>query len=150
MSNITTVYNAIQTTIAALFPSKYELSDPSVIDNNDTASLANGYGIDFGSALNSNRVIGCVYSIQRTINITVTRQFLGGHKSNTLLDDANKLLLEDLHLLIKEFEKNNVIGGAVANRKFISDGGIERVFGENKTFIMIRAQFQIEYSEDLN
>lgn len=150
MSNITNVYNAIHTAVSTLFPTKYELSDPKTIENNDTASLANGYGIDFGAAINTNRQLGCFYAIRRDITITVTRQFLGGHKSSTILDNTNKQLLEDLHVLVKEFEKNQLIATEVSNYRYISDSGIERIFGDNKTFVMIRALFQIEYTENTN
>jgi hypothetical protein len=150
MTNISNIYDAIQTEVALIFPTKTELSDPRLIENNDMVSLSNGYGIDFGPAINTNRQLGCFYSIRREITITVTRQFLGGHKSNTIYDTTNKNILEDLHLLIKLFEKNEIIANEISNYKFLSDGGIERVFGENKNFVMIRAIFQIEYTEDTN
>ncbi|MGV8130801.1 MAG: hypothetical protein ACP5N7_01735 [Candidatus Pacearchaeota archaeon] len=149
-TKITTIYDAIHTWIATLFPTKYELSDPSNIENNDFVSLENGYGISFNSATNTTRMLGCQYTLMRDITITLTTKFIGGHKSISISDTTTKSLLEDLHLLIKDWDKNEVILGAISNRKFLGDNGIERVFGDNKTFIMIKANFQIEYTEDLN
>lgn len=148
-TTITTIYDAFVTQMATLFPSKYRLSDPLVIENNDEAALANGYGLHFSTATNSLRLVGCQYSVEREVLITLTNQFYGTHKSTTQLDTTYKTLFEDLHILINDFTKNATISGVTTKRDYISDNGVERIFGDTKTFLMIQAIFRIEYFETL-
>lgn len=153
MSKASDVYDAIYTVVSGLFTSVSgyrELSDPVLIDNNDEMSLAKGYSVYFGVASNTNRQLDCKYSIQRDVMITLTRAVRGTHKDVAAMKTIDKALLEDQHLLIKNFEQNYNIGTVTARRDFVTDGGIERVLGENKMFTMIQTVFQIEYFEDLN
>lgn len=94
-------------------------------------------------------MITTINIIEREIIITLTKVFLGGHKSNSIYDSTNKAMWEELHTVIREFSNNNVINTVAPKRDYISDGGLERVFGENKSFLMIRCSFQFEYFEDL-
>lgn len=148
MSNITDIYNAIVTQVATLFPNKRELSDSLIIDNNDELALEDGYGIYFGPATNTLRQIGCKFSIRRDIIITLTQSVRAGHKSITKIQTAEKALLENHFTLINDFSKNENIGAVVSKRDYISDTGLERVFGERRNFIMIESIFAIEYFED--
>ncbi len=148
-TTISNIYDAIHSSIASLFPSKSELSDPINIENNDELSLSDGYGIYFGPANNSFRIVGCKYSLQRTITVTLTKVVYAGHKNITLFESKEKDLLEDQHTLINDFSKNENIGSVVIARDYISDNGIERILGDTKNFVMIQSTFKIEYFETL-
>jgi hypothetical protein len=150
MSTISTIYDTIQTTVATLFPLKLELSDPLNIENNDDKTLANGYGIQLGSAVNSNRQLCNTYSVQRDFIVTITMLNAATHKSITIFDASNKTLLEDLHLLIQTLAKeNSAIRNVNGIVDWISDGGIEKYNGESREFLIIRATFRLEYFESL-
>lgn len=149
MSQISTIYDAIGTVITTLFPTKKELSDPVIIENNDELTLQNGFGIYFGAAVNTNRIVGNQYSIERDVIVTLTKAMRGGHKDNAILKTNDKAMFEDQHILIKDFCSNNNIVLVSVNRNFISDTGITRIIGEYKTFFMIQTTFKIEYFESL-
>lgn len=149
MSAISNIYDAIKTRVATIYPTKRELSDSLFIDNNDELSLNDGYAIHFGTGVNTNRQLGCQYSLQRVITITLTRLIKGTHKDIDKIETIEKLILEDHILLVKDFTENENIGAVVVKRDYVTDGGIERVFTDKKNFIMMETTFQIEYFEDL-
>lgn len=150
MSTVSTIYDALQTQVAALFPNKLELSDVINIENNDDKTLADGYGIQLGASTNSNRQICNTYSVQRDFIITITSLNAGNHKSNNIFETTSKTLLEDLHLLIKNVSENAAIRSTNAIIDWNSDGGIEKFNGESRQFLIIRATFRLEYFESLN
>lgn len=134
--------------MTTVFPAKWRLSDSQVVENNDEASLNDGWSVYIGAGTNTNRTMDCKYSLSREVSIVLTKAFYGGHKSTTILDTTSCLLLEELHTLI-DYNLNNQITGTNIAFSYISDNGLERVFGESKTFIMLRASFQVEYFEDI-
>ena len=150
MSQVSTIYDNIQTAVAALFPSKLELSDPLIIENNDEKSLANGYGIHLSSATNTNRTLCDDYWVSREFVITLAKINAGTHKSNTIYDNTNKAILEELHVLIQTVNSNTAIRNSVSLIEWVSDGGIERLSGDSKQFLIIRATFRLEYRESLS
>jgi len=149
MSQISTIFDNIQTAVSTLFPLKLELSDPVVIENNDEKTLANGYGIHMSGATNSNRVLCNQYTVEREFVITITKLNAGTHKSNTIFESTIKSLLEELHLLIQTVNENTAIRNSVSIIDWVSDGGIERFSGDSKQFLMIRSIFRLEYFESL-
>jgi hypothetical protein len=148
-SQISTIYDNIDNAMAALFPNKLEMSDPLSVENNDEKTLADGYGIHIGSALNSNRQLCDSYSVSRDVIITLSKLNAGTHKSLSVFDDTNKDLLEELHLLIQTINSNVAIRESVSIIDWISDGGIERYLGESRQFLIIRSTFRLEYIESL-
>jgi hypothetical protein len=137
------------TVITTLFPNKKRLSDSFNIENNDEYQLADGVGMYFGSGINSSRIMTCQYTLNRNVIITLTKAVYGGHKSLSILETAEKALLDDQHSLIKEIERNLLLDNSSPNRKYISDNGVERIIGDSKTFIMMQTVFTIEYLESL-
>lgn len=150
MSQITTIYDNIHAAMSALFPSKLEMSDPVVIENNDGATLDDGYGIAISSGVNTNRQLCDSYSVERTFTITLSKLNPGTHKSITIYDNTSKALLEELHLLIQNINSNVAIRNSVSVIDWLSDGGIERFSGDSKQFLIIRATFKLEYFESLS
>lgn len=148
MSNITTIYNSLISMMTTVFPNKMRLSDAQISENNDEMALADGWSLYIGAGTNTNRTFDCNYSLSRDVSITLTKAFYGGHKATTILDTTSIALLEELHTLI-DYNLNNQIAGTNIAFNFIGDNGLERVFGESKTFIMIKANFQVEYFENV-
>lgn len=149
MSQISTILDNIQTSVAALFPSKLEMSDPQNVENNDEKTLADGYGVHISSGINSNLMLCDQYSVEREFIITLSRLNAGTHKSNSIYESTIKLLLEDLHLLIQEISSNIAIRNSTSTIDWVSDSGIEHFAGENKQFLIIRATFRLGYFESL-
>lgn len=134
--------------MTTVFPNKLRLSDAQVSENNDEMALSDGWSIYLGTGTNSNRTFDCKYSLVRDVSITLTKAFYGGHKATAILDTTTLALLEELHLLI-DYSLNNQIAGTNIAFNFLGDNGLERVFGESKTFIMVKANFQVEYFESV-
>jgi hypothetical protein len=150
MSQASLIYDEINNMLALLFPTKKQLSDGFILENNAELELENAYGLYFGPALNTKRLVGCQFSAQRQIQITITQAVRGGHKSLDITKGVEKDIFEDHYLLIKEFAKNQNLNSLSVKRDFVSDNGIERIFGEQKNFLMIQSLFEIEYFENLN
>lgn len=149
MSQISTIYDNIQTAMATLFPTKLEMADPLNPENNDEKTLANGWGVHIGFASNTNRQLCDTYSLSRDIIITISKINAGSHRSLSIFDNTNKALLEELHQLIQTINSNTAIRNSVSVIDWISDNGIERFSGESKQFLIIRATFRLEYFESL-
>lgn len=150
MSQASLIYDEITSLMAALFPTHTQLTDGFIIENNAELDLDLSYGIYFGPALNTNRLIGCQFSAQRQVSLTLTRVVRAGMRSLGKIQDVEKQLLEDHYTLIKNFAKNENLDTLAVKRSYISDNGIERIFGEQKNFLMIQSIFEVEYFEDLN
>lgn len=147
---ISSIHDELYTMMSTLFPTKKVLADSLNIDNNDELFLSDGYAIYISNGVNTRRVDGCVASMQRQVTITLTKATYADHKDITKIKSCEKTLLEDHWTLVKDFSKNDSYTNlASTNRNYISDGGIERVFGESRSFITIKTQFELEYFESL-
>ena len=149
MSQTSNIYGAVNTLMTTLFSDKKQLSDSLNIENNDDLFLADGYAIYFGPAVNTRRMVGCKFSVSRSISITLTKAIRGTHKDLTKIKAGEKSLLENQFTLIKDFSQNQIISDVSSKRNFVSDNGIERVFGDDKHYLMIETIFDIEYFENL-
>lgn len=155
MSNITTGFDAIKARLEALFTSGagyYQLSNPYDVDENTTSALQKGWGIAIGSASNTNRQLSCNLSLQRTMTIVLTRRRYANELDTVPKETAEKQLLEDQYILIKDLEKAIALNSAVSGLtrfQYTSDGGIESVI-EGDAFIKLVTDFEMEYFEDLN
>jgi hypothetical protein len=150
MSNISTFYDTILTRTAAVLPAAYQkLSNPYQIDQNQEMALRAGYGIAVGPAENTNRQIDCNLSIKRTITVTLTRKHFATELNRTDKEAAEKQLLEDQLLLVKEFEKDpmSVYSNNVTKFVFVGDNGIESVFDQKNDFLKLTMSFDSEYFE---
>lgn len=148
MTVVSNVYDAIRTAVQTLFPNKRELSDAIVIDNNDDLTLNDAYGIHFAFGNNTFRLVGCRYSLQRSVSIILTRMIRGTHKDIAKIIEIEKYLLEDQRTLVADFSENQNIGAVTIKRNYVSDGGIERIFTDKKNYIMIETTFEVEYLDD--
>lgn len=150
-TTISNIHDELYILMGTLFPAKKALADPFNIYNNDEFFLADGYGIYIGSAVNTHREVACRLSISRQIMITLTKAPYAGHKDLDKLKLAEKNLLEEHLTLINDFAKNDAYATIrTIKRNYINDGGIERVFGESRSFLSIKTIFEIEYFENLS
>lgn len=149
-TTISNIYDELYLLLPALFPSKKALADSYNIYNNDEFFLADGFGIYVGPASNTRREVACRLSISRQITITLSKAPYAGHKDLDKIKIAEKALLEEHLTLVKDFSKNNTYPYLTSvKRNFIGDSGIERVFGESRSYLSIRLTFEIEYFENL-
>lgn len=151
MSKISLIHDAIYTLLGTtLFPTKLELSDALILDNNPDLVKSNGYGASFEEATNTERFTSCQFSIARNVNIVLTKEVYASQSDNSAFKVAEKELLEDQYALLNEMEKNDTIDSLVINRKYLNDSGLQRLLDSDgyKQFLVINTTFEIEYTEN--
>lgn len=149
MSKIADIYDAMNTRIAALLTTHTRLLNPYKVDENPSPFLKAGYGVALGSAENSKRMIYPKLSMRRVMTVVLTRKFYATEANVTAKASAEKQLLEDQLLVIKDFEANGALNATAFKTEFVSDGGIEYVSTDTDQFITTQTVFSVEYLEDL-
>jgi len=148
MSNITAIFDVIDSTLDAMFlPTSKKLVNPYVPEQNDDKSLARGFGFYIGSGVNTNRQLGCFASIRRYVTIINTIVNRGTERDIVIRQTSEKQLLEDQFKLIKELENDPSLSAVVAKMVYLSDNGIEQVYGQDNNYLMIQTTFEMEYLE---
>ncbi len=152
MSNISDAYVAIKAYVQNILPTHQLLPNPYNLQQNPMIYLDQGVGIAFGPAENRESNMDCLVSLRRTVTISVTRKFNATNLNRTNKEDSEKLLLEDLYLLINEVQKYPQIDayGPVTEFSYTDDGGIEQVFDERQDYIVLRCNFDLIYYEKNN
>lgn len=152
MSDITDVYTALQTRLAAIYPNHRRLTNPYKIDQNAETNLFLGYGVQVLPGENSKRNISCKISIQRTFLVILVRKFRSLELDRIGKETTEKALLEDQFLLIKDIESDPNLGvpTIVARAEWLNDGGISFVFGDKDSYMKLENTVEVEYFEDLN
>jgi hypothetical protein len=157
MSNLSNFYDTLKSRLAVIYPQNsgyYLLSRPFEVEKNDELKLNKGYGLVMGpGAPANNREIGCNVEVVRQITIVNTRHAPALELDRDKKFSAEKSLLEDQLLILKEFETNfgayYSAGNLVADINYDSDNGIELVFPTREDFIVIRTTFRFRYKEAL-
>lgn len=158
MTSISKAYDALIAQIEITLPSHIELINPYRPELNDFLTYDAAWGLGFLDGQNSNREIGCNYTIRRNFSLILTRKIFKGDLSrsvNSVTERRNseKQLFEDLHLIVKDIENSATLNqGAdseIAWCRFISDSGLEFIDGDKNNLVMLRAIFEIEYFEPL-
>lgn len=148
-TNISTIFDAISAKLNTIYSTTHKkLTNPYVAEENDEKTLSRGYGFFLGSGTNTNRQMECMASISREVNFINTIINRGTDRDTDIRQTAEKTLLEDQFLLIKELEKEPTISLVVAKMIYLSDNGIEQVYGKENNYLMIQSIFEIEYLEE--
>lgn len=147
MTQISTIVDAFYTKVADLLPNHKELRNTKRLDQNDTLYLSKGFAISFGPMENSKRYISCKISLKREVTITNTMQVFATDRDVTSRKTVEKSLLEDAYTLIHWVEDDPTINDTLTQCQFVSDNGIEEVFNEQGSFLMIQSLFTFEYFE---
>ena len=150
MSAISNVYSTMLTRIAAAISlaSQDRIPNPYRLELNGGPYLARGFAVLIGPAVNTNRVIGSKVSIQRQMDVVLTRQFFALASDPAAKSETELALLEDQILIIKDFESDSTLDGTVAKTSYAGDSGIQSILGDDEQFISVTTSFQIEYFEN--
>jgi len=150
MSNITTIYDLFVTRLGVIYPSHSKLTNPHKIEENNDMLLKLGYGLRMGPGLNTKRHLACKASIEREITIVFTRKHFALEQTLTPKQTVEKALLEDQFLLIKDVETYpDLENTVIAKIEYVSDRGIEFIYGDKDNFIQLETVFNFEYFEFL-
>lgn len=151
MSNVTPIYDAIKVAIEGIFTgvdSKVKIPNPYLLEENPLGLLKNSYGIAVGAS-ESPPFEFCSTLQRRAFDIVLMRELVRLDSDTTIFENTEKLLLEDLKLLIDRFELPDQIGveSNIENIDVGSCTGIEYLAGDDERFITITQTFFISWSE---
>jgi hypothetical protein len=149
MSNITTVFNNLVTFMGTELSDHFRLNDPYNIEENPEQYLRKGWGIQIDDGVDTNRCISPEYYLGRTFTLVITRESLAKDSDPARRETSKLDLLEDLHILIAGAVSENTLYQSAVNFKYISDGGLQEVFVNDKPYNFIQANFLVEYSQTI-
>lgn len=151
MSKISDIFDDMNSEIAALLPGATQFPDVLSLDTQPTGYLTFGFGVVFGPAVNTNRELGCKLSIQRSMAVVLTR-LIGATDTDTgAFSAAQKQILEDQFLLIRNWEQEVTLANGKAKILFSGDGGLEVLSTQDQAgrFFVLTSDFSVEYFEDI-
>ena len=152
MSILSDIYDEIVSVLETNYPDHNKLTNPYSIEENNEQALRQGYGLAVGPSQNTQRFTGCKMSIAREFRVIFTRQVYALEQDIDAKQEADKQLMEDQRLLIKEIEKDpqlDVGSNGLTKFVFTEDTGIEYVHPEKQSFIKLETIFIMEYIENL-
>ena len=146
---ITTFYDALYSSITTAFPTKTEITNPYNIESNDDQELVNGFGIAFNDSSRPNDFGTGLRSLDRDIELVLTRRLLSTKKDKVPRHVAEKQLLEDQKTAIEAVLTNNTIRNNIFNIDVNDDQGIEMIFNDKDNFLMLRTRFIAKFQYDI-
>jgi hypothetical protein len=147
-TKFTLVYDDIRNKVKALWPTKVEVNNPYIIEDEADIRLKDSFGIAIGAGSNTNRVICGSSSTTRSFNIAIVKKHSSPSEEISARVIAEKALLNDLFDLQKYFD-SNPSSDNIINIRYVNDNGIEFLNGDRFGYLMLRSTFEAEYSENL-
>lgn len=147
-TNISNIYDAIQTRLASLYPTGSRLLNPYQVNDNPDLLLQFGYGCSIQNASSNRRLLSNQLSLTRQFKIVNTRKFFALQTDPASKGVTEKQLMEDQMLVIKDFEKETTINGTAIMTNYVSDSGVRPVSGQTDKFLCVETFFAIDYFEN--
>ncbi len=150
MSNISTIYDAYRTEIAAVLTSHVEIVNPYVPDASPDFDYKIGWGVGVGPANNPENTASCRYRIQREFVVTITRRLYLTAKDIDERITVEKNLLEDKNLVIARISSSSLLnsGSGIELTSYTGDSGIEFLRFGRTDLLMMQANFETTYVEE--
>ena len=150
MSTISTAYDEIVSEISGVLTEHSEMTNPYDPAGEDDLGLDKSFGVQFGSGVNTELLIGCNMTFRRQFDVIITRKLFVTHRSLAQRKSTEKSLLEDHFLVVQALEQNLTLTSNVNSVKYISDTGIRFIRGETHSYIMVGITLEAEYFEVLS
>ena len=151
MSLISTAFDALVSRVETVLNTSANgysrIPNPYNLEDNAEIKLRKGYGVAMREGENTNRQVNCKFSVQRNMEIVLSRLYTEQDENAVTRSSLEKLLFEDQYALINDFEQDLTINGETMYTKWVSDGGIEFLTGASGRFLVLRTQFSLEYLE---
>lgn len=150
MSKITTVYDAILTELAALYPAKTRIPYPYSLVDNNARFLSDGYGVTIGPS-SFEQFEFCDFMTVRDVTVTVTKEVFRTDSDYNVIDDITKSLLEDIYEVQKLFYSYNELNvpNDVAKVDLGGVSAVEEVVSGKQSFLSMSATFNFFIIEKL-
>jgi hypothetical protein len=149
MSKVSDVMGLLRVVVEAALPSHFVLAHPELPEENNEQKLDKSVGVQYGPAINSNRFVSKIVSIEQSFLVVITRKIRANEYNVIQWQQGYDEIFEDRALVINAIEKNSSLGDSskVARSAYVSDNGPERVFAENDRYVKIVLNVVIEYFE---
>lgn len=149
-TKITTVRNALSSALAILYPNKFILPNPYILEENGNF-LIDGYGVAYrGASADITREF-CNVVFIHTYGIILAREMVKNDDDETAVKTEEISLLEDAVTLVKDFDDSDRLGipEDIRTIDFVSIGDIIHVQGEGEdTYLTTEVSFNIRIAED--
>lgn len=146
--NVSTVYDAILTRMASLFPSKTRIPNAYSEEDNHEHLLRDGYGLRYdGESLVQGQFN--TISNEHLFTIILTRELIRVDPDTAEFDIIVKGLLDDMSTIRKDFYEVDGLGTVSA--EMITPNAstaITQVFGQKNNFFKIETTFNIKINEE--
>jgi hypothetical protein len=150
MSKITSVYDALLSELAALYPTKTRIPYPYSLSDNNARFMIDGYGLVIGDSL-FEQFEFCNFMTARTVSVVLTKEVIRTDSNYDVVDDIVKAMLENVYEVQKLFYSYNELGvpNDIAKVEIGSVSGVEEVTSGNSRFVSMTAIFQFSILESL-
>lgn len=150
-TEITTIHAALVTRLGTLLSGHKRLSNAYALEQNSDSILNKGWGLCLRPGRPTRRSMSCIVTVEREFSIPLTRKFVSRELDPTKKADAELLLMEDLQILIDDFEKNNaLLSTGTYTVKVNGDSGITNVRAEQDNFLACVVAVSVEYQRNLS
>lgn len=149
MSKITTIRESLETLLFAELTGYQKIPNPYELEKCANRILTKGFGIAFGPAQNTNRVLDCQMSVERDFAILLTREVTHTEHNAQGRETVEKALFEDQYKLIKVIERDYATVVGASRAAYVSDNGLEYVGLENSRYFVLVSTFSVEYFENI-
>lgn len=152
MTNISSIYDALDNAISGALPNHDELINPYVLEEESNLSLDAAYGFTIVDGVNTllNDNSG-VETIARNFEVILTRRKFATKADIATRKAAEKNLLEDVQAVITAIKEDQTLqqSGIAISARFESDPGLEllRINRGRNDILAIRVVIQVEYTE---
>ena len=150
MSNITTIYDNIDTILSALFSAKTEIPNPRKLSDNNENYLKDGYGFYFAGAGLPSFDLSHFQGYSREIVIVLARNIYRVDNDTSVYKTAEKNLLEDQVVLINSLADDRTMDDLITSVEFTGDSGVEFTFDDKYNFMYLSTTFDLEYKQDVS
>lgn len=147
MSIVSDAYDELVTRLTALFPTAQgyqRLSNAYDVEQNAITLLDQGWGLAVGGAVNTNRNLCSIVTINRNWTVVLTRALDATDSDDTTRDSNIKLMLEDARTVVNSFEREVRLDDLNLNCRFISDSGLETISPDDGSILVMRLNFEVE------
>lgn len=148
MSKVSDVFdNMLSRLVTVLGAGWNELPNAYEVVDNPENILTLGYGLAYGPGQNFKKSLGSQLSMKRELVVLLSRKVDATDLDPTSLQTVAKQLLEDLHTVVAEFEKNTSINTGQIVATFESDTGVQFLGTGTGRFVYVQGTFSATYFE---
>jgi len=154
MSKFSTIYDTILSVVPTLagFDSKTRIPNAYSLADNATTFLEDGWGLRVNGAVPGDlTLLSCpIVTNKRTFGVILTRKLYSVNNDNEQLDNIVKAMAEDMTTLLLTFEDCEQLGvdESIEKIDFINDSGIQYLYKDDLSFLVLQINFTIEISEE--